>query len=102
MRRPGVALKCSSSRWCRKWRQWGIRVNAIAPGDRTPINTKVWQTPEACVALMTMVPYKRIGEPEDIGRAAAWLGSDASDYATGTSRFVDSGMTLFPGFSSGG
>lgn len=80
-----------------------IRVNAIAPGAiRTPINTKAWQTPEAYAALMKLVPYKRIGEPEDIGRAAVWLASDASDYVVGTSLFVDGGMTLFPGFSSGG
>lgn len=80
-----------------------IRVNAIAPGAiRTPINTVAWQTPEAYAALMTLVPYKRIGEPEDIGRAAVWLASDVSDYVTGTSLFVDGGMTLFPGFATGG
>jgi glucose 1-dehydrogenase len=80
-----------------------IRVNAIAPGAiRTPINTVAWQTPEAYAALMKLVPYKRIGEPEDIGRAAVWLASDLSDYIIGTSLFIDGGMTLFPGFSSGG
>ncbi len=80
-----------------------IRVNAIAPGAiRTPINTVAWKTAEAYDALMKLVPYKRIGEPEDIGRAAVWLASELSDYVTGTSLFVDGGMTLFPGFSSGG
>lgn len=80
-----------------------IRVNAIAPGAiRTPINTSAWQTPEAYAELMKLVPYKRIGEPEDIAQAAVWLASDASDYVTGTSLFVDGGMTLFPGFASGG
>jgi glucose 1-dehydrogenase len=80
-----------------------IRVNAIAPGAiRTPINTDAWKTPEAYAELMTLVPYKRIGEPEDIARAAVWLASDASDYVTGTSLFVDGGMSLFPGFASGG
>lgn len=80
-----------------------IRVNAIAPGaTRTPINTEAWSTPEAYAALMKLVPYNRIGEPEDIAQAAVWLASDASDYVTGTSLFVDGGMTLFPGFSSGG
>ncbi|MGD8960327.1 MAG: SDR family oxidoreductase, partial [Desulfobacteraceae bacterium] len=58
-----------------------IRVNSIAPGAiRTPINTDAWQTPEAYEALMALVPYKRIGEPEDIGRAAVWLASDLADY----------------------
>jgi glucose 1-dehydrogenase len=80
-----------------------IRVNAIAPGAiRTPINTAAWQTPDAYADLMKLVPYKRIGEPADIGQAAVWLASDASDYVTGTSLFVDGGMTLFPGFASGG
>ncbi|MEO8857510.1 MAG: SDR family oxidoreductase [Burkholderiaceae bacterium] len=80
-----------------------IRVNAIAPGAiRTPINTAAWNTPQAYSALMKLVPYKRIGEPDDIARAAVWLASDASDYVTGTSLFVDGGMTLFPGFATGG
>ncbi len=80
-----------------------IRVNAIAPGAiQTPINTAAWQTPEAYADLMKLVPYKRIGQPEDIAQAAVWLASDASDYVTGASLFVDGGMTLFPGFASGG
>ena len=80
-----------------------IRVNSIAPGAiRTPINTAAWQTPEAYDALMKLVPYNRIGEPEDIGRAAVWLASDQADYINGISLFVDGGMTLYPGFSSGG
>jgi len=80
-----------------------IRVNSIAPGAiRTPINTDAWKTPEAYAALMTLVPYKRIGEPEDIADAAVWLASDQSDYITGTTLFVDGGMCLFPGFATGG
>lgn len=80
-----------------------IRVNSIAPGAiRTPINTAAWQTPEAYEALMELVPYKRIGEPEDIGRAAVWLASDQADYINGISLFVDGGMTLYPGFATGG
>ena len=80
-----------------------IRVNSICPGAiRTPINTEAWNTPEAYASLMTLVPYGRIGEPEDIGRIAAFLASDQSDYITGASIFVDGGMTLYPGFASGG
>ena len=80
-----------------------IRVNSIAPGAiRTPINTDAWHTPEAYESLMTLVPYKRIGEPEDIGRAAVWLASDQADYVNGISLFVDGGMTLYPGFATGG
>jgi glucose 1-dehydrogenase len=80
-----------------------IRVNAIAPGAiRTPINTAAWSTPEAYAELMKLVPYGRIGEPDDIAQAAAWLASDASDYLTGATIFVDGGMTLYPGFATGG
>ena len=80
-----------------------IRVNAIAPGAiRTPINTAAWETDKAYADLMTLVPYKRIGEPDDIAQAAVWLASDASDYVTGATLFVDGGMTLFPGFATGG
>jgi glucose 1-dehydrogenase len=80
-----------------------IRVNAIAPGAiRTPINMAAWETQEAYDKLMKLVPYDRIGEPEDIARAAVWLASDHSDYVVGTTLFVDGGMTLYPGFATGG
>jgi glucose 1-dehydrogenase len=80
-----------------------IRVNSIAPGAiQTPINTAAWSTPDAYRELMTLVPYKRIGEPVDIAQAAVWLASDAADYVTGATLFVDGGMTLYPGFATGG
>jgi glucose 1-dehydrogenase len=82
---------------------WRIRVNAISPGAiRTPINMEAWETPQAYAELMRLVPYNRIGETDDIGRAAIWLASDYSDYITGTSLYVDGGMTLYPGFETGG
>jgi glucose 1-dehydrogenase len=80
-----------------------IRVNSISPGAiRTPINRPAWETPSACEALLRLIPYRRIGEPEDIGRAAVWVASDESDYVTGTSLYVDGGMTLYPEFAHGG
>ena len=80
-----------------------IRLNSIGPGAiRTPINTEAWSTPEAYEALMTLVPYKRIGEPHDIAQAAVWLASDAADYVNGTTLFVDGGMLCYPGFATGG
>jgi glucose 1-dehydrogenase len=80
-----------------------IRVNGIAPGAiRTPINTHAWDTTAAYQDLMTLIPYKRIGEPDDVAQAAVWLASDAADYVTGATLFVDGGMTLYPGFSTGG
>jgi glucose 1-dehydrogenase len=80
-----------------------IRVNSICPGAvRTPINTSVWSTQEAYNKLMQLIPYRRIGEVDDIGRVAAWLASDQADYINGASIYVDGGMTLYPGFATGG
>jgi glucose 1-dehydrogenase len=80
-----------------------IRVNSIAPGAvRTPINRAAWETDEALRSLLTLIPYGRIGEPEDVANAAVWLASDESDYVTGTTLFVDGGMTLYPGFEDNG
>jgi glucose 1-dehydrogenase len=81
----------------------GIRVNGISPGAiKTPINKSAWETPEAEAELIKLIPYQRVGETMDIGRAAVWLASDASDYMTGTTMYIDGGMTLYPGFREGG
>lgn len=80
-----------------------IRVNSIGPGAiKTPINRAAWETPEAKAELLKLIPYNRVGEPMDIGKAAVWLASDASEYVQGTTLFVDGGMTLYPGFATGG
>jgi len=80
-----------------------IRVNSIGPGAiKTPINHAAWATPQAEKELLTLIPYQRVGVPDDIARVAVWLASDYSDYITGTTIFVDGGMTLYPGFSTGG
>ena len=80
-----------------------IRVNSICPGAiKTPINTTAWSTPEAYNSLMNLIPYNRIGVPEDIGKLAVFLASDDSDYITGASIFIDGGMTVFEGFATGG
>jgi glucose 1-dehydrogenase len=80
-----------------------IRVNSIAPGAiQTPINRAAWETPAALQGLLTLIPYGRIGVPEDIGRAAVWLASDAADYVHGQTLVVDGGMTLYPEFARGG
>jgi len=80
-----------------------IRVNAIAPGAiRTPINIEAWETEAAHTELLKLIPYGRIGEPEDVGRAVAWLASDAADYVTGTSLVIDGGMSLYPAFRGEG
>ncbi len=80
-----------------------IRVVGIGPGAiQTPINKSAWDTPEALDKLLTLIPYNRIGKPEDIGQLAAWLASDQADYITGTTIFMDGGMTLYPGFADNG
>lgn len=83
--------------------QYKIRVNSIGPGAiKTPINKAAWLTPEAEAELLKLIPYNRVGEPIDIGAAAVWLASDESDYVHGITLFVDGGMTLYPGFATGG
>ncbi|MBL6749418.1 MAG: glucose 1-dehydrogenase [Nevskia sp.] len=80
-----------------------IRINSVAPGAiQTPINRAAWETPEALSSLLTLIPYGRIGLPEDIGKAVVWLASDDSDYVSGQTLFVDGGMTLYPEFARGG
>jgi glucose 1-dehydrogenase len=80
-----------------------IRVNAISPGAiKTPINMAAWATPEAEAALLELIPYGRVGEVHDIAKAAVFLASDAADYMTGATLYVDGGMTLYPGFQDGG
>jgi glucose 1-dehydrogenase len=81
----------------------GVRINGVAPGAiRTPINREAWETEDAMKALLRLIPYGRIGEPEDVAQAVLWLASDLSDYVTGTTLYVDGGMTLYPGFRGGG
>jgi glucose 1-dehydrogenase len=80
-----------------------IRVNSISPGAiKTPINMSAWDTPEKEAALLEIIPYGRVGETDDIGRAAVWLASDQADYITGATLYVDGGMTLYPSFRYGG
>jgi glucose 1-dehydrogenase len=80
-----------------------IRVNSIAPGAiETAINAQAWQTESARSDLLKLIPYGRIGQPEDVARAVSWLCSDASDYVTGTTLIIDGGMTLYPAFRGRG
>src|SRR5439155_1244221 len=80
-----------------------IRVNSIAPGAiKTAINRPAWETPEALASLLKLIPYGRIGVPDDIGRTAVWLASDDADYVHGQTIVVDGGMTLYPEFAQGG
>lgn len=81
----------------------GIRVNAIAPGAiKTPINKDAWESEEELTKLLRLIPYGRIGEPEDVAKAAVWLASDEADYITGTTLYIDGGMSLYPEFRNNG
>jgi len=80
-----------------------IRINSIAPGAiATPINHDAWDTAAHLQQLLRLIPEKRIGLVEDIGKAAVFLASDDADYINGTTLFVDGGMTLYPGFEDNG
>ncbi|MET8583998.1 SDR family oxidoreductase [Streptomyces collinus] len=80
-----------------------IRVNAVAPGAiKTPINRSAWDTPDAERDLLQLIPYGRVGDPDDIANAVVGLASDLMDYVVGATLYVDGGMTLFPGFATGG
>jgi len=48
--------------------------------------------------MLDQIPYGRIGEPDDITKVVRWLVSDEADYITGTTIYVDGGMTLYPSF----
>ena len=88
---------------CQEYAPLKVRCNSIAPGAiQTPINKSVWDDQQALDKLNKLIPYKRIGVPEDIGSTAAWLASDESEYINGTTIFVDGGMTCYPGFTENG
>ena len=88
---------------CQGYAPMGIRCNSIAPGaTKTDINKEAWGTAEGMEKILKLVPQDRIGEPKDMGKVAAWLASDESDYINGTTIFVDGGMTCYPGFTTNG
>jgi len=72
----------------------GITINSIAPGAiETPINTKLLNDPVKLKALLGNIPLGRLGQPSDVASMAVFLASEESDYATGTTFFVDGGLT---------
>lgn len=77
----------------------GIRVVMIAPGAiLTPINKELIEDPEKRREQEDQIPWRRLGTPEEIAGAIAWLASGDAEYVTGTTLFVDGGMTLYPNF----
>ena len=79
-----------------------IRINGLAPGAiRTPINEDATTGP-ARKQLLKLIPYGRVGDPEDVARLALFMVSDLADYMVGSTVFIDGGMTLYPGFDDNG
>jgi len=88
---------------CQEYAPLKVRCNSIAPGFiKTDINKDAWDSENATDKLFKLIPYKRLGVPEDVGSTAAWLASDESEYINGTTLFVDGGMTCYPGFTTNG
>lgn len=76
--------------------QYNISVNAIAPGAiSTPMNERVLQDPELKKEVETKIPMGRFGEPEEVARVAAFLASDDASYVTGSTYYVDGGLSLY-------
>ena len=77
----------------------GIRVVSVAPGAiETPINRDVLDDPDAKREVLEEIPLGRWGTVDDVAQAIAWVASDKASYVTGTTLFVDGGMTLYPKF----
>lgn len=73
---------------------FGITINSIAPGAiETPINTKLLNDPQKLNALLTQIPLARLGKPNDVSGLATFLASSDADYVTGSTYFVDGGLT---------
>jgi glucose 1-dehydrogenase len=76
-----------------------VRVVNIGPGAIvTPINEDWAEDPERRQRILSEIPLDRLGKPEDVAGAVSWLASPDASYVTGTTLFVDGGMTTYPNF----
>ena len=72
----------------------GIAINSIAPGAiETPINTKLLNNRQKLNALLGQIPLSRLGKPSDVAGLAVFLASADADYVTGSTYYVDGGLT---------
>ncbi|MEO5997740.1 MAG: glucose 1-dehydrogenase [Chitinophagaceae bacterium] len=71
-----------------------IRINNVAPGAiATPINKTLLQSPKLLDKVLKNIPEKRLGKPEDVAAVVAFLASNEANYVTGSTYFVDGGLT---------
>jgi len=79
----------------KEWGQWGIRVNALAPGIiKTRLSEILWKEPAVGEAAAQSLPLLRLGEPEDVADVVVFLASDLARYVTGVTVAVDGGQLL--------
>jgi glucose 1-dehydrogenase len=91
-------LKLFSQTIARELAPHRIRVVQVAPGAiETPINDWVLKDPRKLKETLAQIPWGRMGRPEEVAAAIAWLASDDASYVTGASLFADGGMALYPG-----
>jgi glucose 1-dehydrogenase len=104
---PSFGHYCASKGGMKLWAQsiakelapHRIRVVNVAPGAiLTPINKELIDDPDKKREVEDEIPWGRLGQPEEIAAAIAWLASPDAEYVVGTTLFVDGGMTLYPGF----
>jgi glucose 1-dehydrogenase len=76
-----------------------IRANLVAPGAiETNMNLELKENRELLDKVLNQIPVKRIGNPEEVANVVEFLASDKASYVTGTTFYVDGGMTLYPSF----
>jgi len=99
---PGYSAYCASKGAIRMFMrniamelaEHKINCNNIAPGAiATPINQKVLDDPEAKKNAISEIPWGRFGKPEEVASVAVFLASDESEYVTGSTYYVDGGLT---------
>jgi NAD(P)-dependent dehydrogenase (short-subunit alcohol dehydrogenase family) len=87
-----AALKMLTRCMAREWAQYGINVNAVGPGlTRTDFSKPIWSNPDVAKHVAAMIPKGRLAEPEEIVGSVLFLASDAANFITGHSIYVDGG-----------
>jgi len=87
-----AALKMLTRCMAREWAQFGIQVNAVGPGlTKTDFSKPIWSNPEVAKHVSAAIPMGRLAEPEEMVGSVLFLASDAAQFITGHSIYVDGG-----------